>query len=695
MHLSIPMKYSYKPEWVRAAAFGLAVAVSLSVPALCLAQSTVPSFTISTVVGQGPPSSPSYGGDGYAAISAYLNGPASVAFDSKGNMYICDQVNDVIRMVTASTGNISTVAGNNSAGYSGDGKAAISAQLNGPDSIVVDSKGNFYFSDFNNGVIRMVNPSGVISTFAGSQAAGKGFSGDGGAATASALFDPTGIAFDPAGNLIISDYGTYADLNYIGNDRIREVYAATGIINTIVGTGTVGYDNGGGVALAAHLNGVAQVAVDNNGNLYFADSFNNQIRKVVLATGTISLLAGSSTTAFGYSGDGGLATDALLNDPTGVAVDAAGNVYICDTFNDVIRVVTPDGLIHTVAGLSANAPNPGFSGDGGPALSAQFNSPYSITIDSSGNLYVADYGNSVIRKLAPSSSSGTGAPAPAIRTASGVISASDFGALSAVAPGSWIEIYGSNLAATTRQWGANDFTGINGINAPTGLNNTTVSIGGQAAFVEYISAAQVNVQVPGTVGLGSQPVIVSTSAGSSKAYNVNVNLEEPALYAPAVFSTDFTGLVGNGSGSLKQAQQQVAWAGALFPDLTTYAFPTASFAGIGSRAAKPGDTIVFYGIGFAQVPLSPPGTVPQVANGLSLPVAPNFYFNGVQAQVTYAGLAPQTATTGYLGLYQFNVIVPAISVPVGQIAAVPVTVSVNENGTVVFGTQTLYTAISN
>jgi uncharacterized protein (TIGR03437 family) len=676
MHLSIRMNQAEKRYRVRASMLGLAGIASCLLPALCLAQSPVPSFTISTVVGQGPPASAGYSGDGNLAISASLNGPASVAFDSKGNMYICDQANNVIRMVTASTGNISTVAGNNSAGYSGDGKAAISAQINAPDSIVVDSKGNFYFSDFNNGVVRMVNTAGIIETYAGSQTQGKGFSGDGGAATAAALFNPTGIALDSSGNMFISDYGTYADLNYIGNDRIREVLASTGIINTIVGDGTVGFSNGGGVALSAWLNGVAQVAVDNKGNLYFADAFNNEVRKVVLSTGTITLLAGSSTAAYGYSGDGGLATDALLNNPTGVAVDTAGNVYIADSFNDVIRVVTPDGLIHTVAG-STSAPNPGYTGDGGPALSAQFNGPYSLTFDSAGNLYVADYGNFVIRKMVPTASVGTGAPPP---NTTGVIGASAFGALSSVAPGSWIEIYGTNLAALTRQWATTDFTGID---APTQLNNTTVSIGGQSAFVEYISPTQVNAQVPSGIGLGTQPVIVGTASGSSAAYKVNVNLEEPGLFAPAVFSSLFN-------------QQQIQWVGALFPDLATYVFPPGTFAGITSRAAKPGDTIVIYGVGFGPVPESPAGTIPQVSNGLSLPVAPYFYFNGVQAQVTYAGIAPQSATTGYIGLYQFNVIVPPIpNLQVGIPMAVQVTFTITENKLTVTGTQTLYTAVEN
>jgi uncharacterized protein (TIGR03437 family) len=473
--------------------------------------------------------------------------------------------------------------------------------------------------------------------------------------------------------MYISDYGTFSDFNKVGNDRIREVLASNGYISTIAGTGNVGYLPPGGPALSTNLNGVNQIALDTFGNLYLADSFNNIVRKIVLSTGVMSIVAGAPNVS-GYSGDEGQAVNALLNNPTGVAVDSAGNVYICDTYNDVIRMVTPDGIIHTIAGSGGSAaPNPGYTGDGGPALSAQFNEPYSITIDSSGNLYIADYANFVIRKLVPSSAPGSGAPAPKIRATSGVISASDFGALSAVGPGSWIEIYGTNLASTTREWGASDFTGTNNATAPTQLSNTTVSIGGQPAFVEFISPTQVNAQVPSTVGLGSQPVVVGTASGSSAAFSVTVNLEQPALFSPAAFKP---------------------YVGALFPDLSTYVLPPGEFSGVTSRAAKPGDTIVFYGIGFAQVPGSPAGTVPQVANGLTLPVYPKFYFNNVQAVVSYAGLATQTATTGYIGLYQFNVVVPTIPGLSSTPMNVPVTFTVNENGTDVAGTQTLYTSVA-
>jgi uncharacterized protein (TIGR03437 family) len=663
------MNQAPRRRWGWTATVPLVSLAFLYLPALCQAQ-TPPTYTVSTIAGSIPPGTgknviptAGYGGDGNLAISATLNGPASVAIDSSGNMYIADQVNNVIRAVSASTGKISTVAGTNVVGYGGDGGPAISAQIQSPDTIILDSKGNFYFSDVTNSAIRWVNASThVIQTYAGAIASGTGFSGDGAAATASALNRPSGIAFDSAGNMYLSD---------TGNERIREVTLSNGFINTIVGDGQQGYLPVGGAALSAHLNGPRAIAIASNGDIYFADSFNNQIRKV--SAGVISLVAGSPTALFGYSGDGGLATNALLNDPTGIALDSSGNLYICDTYNDVIRMVTPDGNIHTIAG-AVTGPTPGYSGDGGPALSALFNEPESIVVDSAGNLYVCDYGNDIVRKLVPSTKPGGGLSAPAIKSG-GVITASGYGGQSAIAPGTWIEIYGANLASTTRQWAASDFSGIN---APTGLNQTTVSVGGQAAFVEYISANQVNAQVPGNIGLGTQPVVVSTPGGASAAYNVTVNLQEPALLAPAVFSDLFNG-------------QTVQWVTALFTDLSTYVFPTNAFNGVTSRPAKPGDTIVFYGIGFAPVPGNPPGQIPQTANGLTLPIAPNFYFNGVQAQVTYAGLAPN-----FIGLYQFNVVVPPVpGLVVGTPTAVKLTFTVNENGTQVAGTQTFYTAVEN
>jgi len=654
------------PRWNRAAVL-LGVA-SLLLPALSLAQ-TPPVYTINTIIGSGPSvAGPGYTGDGGTALTAQLNAPTSVVLDSKGNIYIADQANNVIREV--SNGNISTVAGYGTGGYSGDAGLAASAALNAPDSLAFDKQGNYYFSEVRNNVVRKVTVStGDIGPVAGKFSLGAGDLGDGFAATAAELNGPSGVAIDGSGNIYIADSI---------DAKIRLVTASTGNIGTYAGTGTYGFYGNGGPAIAAHLNYPRQIAFNPNGNgdLYIADSLSNQIRKISVAGGTpvISLVAGDPAGNPGFSGDGGPAAGALLDHPDGVAVDASSNVYICDTFNNRIRMVTPDGIIHTIAGYTLL---PGWTGDGGPALSAQFKEPTSIWVDGSGNLYVADLGNNVIRKLTPNTGPPAPAPAPVIRTTGnpGVQSAGDFGAFATVAPGSWIEIYGTNLAPVTRSWATADFSGNN---APTTLGVTTVTIGGQGAFIDYISPTQVNAQVPGTVGLGPQPVTVNTPSGTSNTYKVTVNYEQPGLLAPTEFHTP--------QGQQYAIAQLAGTAG------TTYVFPKGEFAGVNSQPAAPGQTIVLYGIGFGPVPGDPPGQIPQSLPPLLSP-APKFYFGSgiakVQATVNFAGLAAPD-----IGLYQFNVVVPNISCGT-TCDAVPLTFTVNIDGTDVPGTQTLYTAVQN
>ena len=656
------------PRWSRAAVL-LGIA-SLLLPALCLAQ-TPPVYTINTIIGSGPSvAGPGYTGDGGTALTAQLNAPTSVVLDSKGNIYIADQANNVIREV--SNGNISTVAGYGTAGYSGDAGLAASASLSAPDSLAFDKQGNYYFSEVKNNVVREVTISTTdINPVAGKFSLGAGDLGDGFAATAAELNGPAGIAIDGSGNIYIADS--------IDN-KIRLVTASTGNIGTYAGTGSPGFYGNGGQAILAHLNSPRQIALNPNGNgdLYIADSLSHQIRKISVSGGVpvISLVAGDPGGNPGYGGDGGPAAGALLNYPTGVAVDASSNVYIADNYNNCIRMVTPDGIIHTIAGIPS--PLSGWTGDGGPALSAQFKEPTALSVDGSGNLYVADLGNNVIRKLVPNSGPPAALPNPAIRTAGnpGVQSAGDFGAFTSVAPGSWIEIYGTNLAPDTRSWATADFSGNN---APTTLDRTTVTIGGQGAFIDYISPTQVNVQVPGTVGLGPQPVTVSTASGTSNTYTVNVNYEQPGLLAPTEFHTPL--------GQQYVIAQLAGVAG------TPYVFPTGEFAGVNSQPAAPGQTIVLYGIGFGPVPGDPPGQIPQSLPPLLSP-APKFYFGSGSAKVeatavNFAGLAAPD-----IGLYQFNVVVPNVSCGT-TCNAVPLTFTVNIDGTDVPGTQTLFTAIQN
>ena len=338
--------------------------------------------TITTIAGNG---TQGFAGDGGPATSASLT-PAGVCVDGSGNIYIADDVNNRIRKVSPS-GIISTIAGNGNYGFSGDGGPATSASLAQPLGVFVDGLGNIYIADTDNRRIRKVSPSGVITTIAGNGNAG--FSGDGGPATSTSLYNPRGVFVDGSGNIYIADQGNY---------RIRRV-SPSGTISTIAGTGTRGFSGDGGPATSADLYTPAGVCVDDLGNIYIAEAGYsiNRIRKVS-SSGIITTIAGIGTGSGipGFSGDGGPATSADLYTPTGVFVDGPGNVYIADQSNSRIRKVSPSGTISTIAGNGTN----GFSGDGGIATSASLSSPSGVFVDESGNIYIADLNNRRIRKVA-------------------------------------------------------------------------------------------------------------------------------------------------------------------------------------------------------------------------------------------------------------------------------------------------------
>ncbi len=328
---------------------------------------------ITTVAGNGMNA---YSGDGCQATNASL-APWGVAVDTFGNLFIADRGNSRIRKVD-SNGIITTVAGNGIAAYSGDGTAATNASLNRPTSVAVDAAGNLFIADAQNNRIRKVGTNGIITTVAG------GGVGDRLAATDATLNGPLGVAVDASGNLFIA-----------GGNRIRKV-SASGIITTVAGNGSSIYSGDGGAGVNAGLAGPFSVAVDLFGNLFIADGNSARIREVD-TNGIIRTVAGNGTAS--YSGDGGAATNATLNEPTGIAVDVFDNLFIADQGNNRIREVGTNGIITTVAGMGPSYPGGGFSGDGGPATNASLWLPVDVTVDASGNLFIADRLNFRIRKV--------------------------------------------------------------------------------------------------------------------------------------------------------------------------------------------------------------------------------------------------------------------------------------------------------
>lgn len=390
---------------------------------------------ITTVAGVGQYG---YNGENIKATTTAMGFPRGLVVNTAGEFWYSDPGNNRVRMVNSS-GLVNTVAGNGFPGYSGDGGPATSAQVNQPNGLALDASGNLYFSDTGNNVIRMVDNSGNIHTIAGNGTAG--FSGDGGAATSASLDSPHGLAFDTTGNLYIADdlnnrvrivsglgSGTVTINTYAGNGgtgengdgglassaavgfprgvmvangtlyiatagqaRIRQVNLTSQIINTYAGS-TVGYDGDGNPPLSSMFVSPTGMMVDSLGDVLIVDTGNDRVRKVNAAGTTVSTSVG------GYVGDGGVATNGCLNSPENVAFDSAGNFYVVEGNGNRVREVS-GGNISTLAGTGVT----GYSGDGGLATAAKINSPAGVAADPSGNIYIADNGNNVIRVVNNSS----------------------------------------------------------------------------------------------------------------------------------------------------------------------------------------------------------------------------------------------------------------------------------------------------
>jgi len=327
-----------------------------------------------------------FNGDGVLATTADLWFAAAVALDVEGNAFVADSFNNRIRRVDARTGVITTVAGTGYQGFSGDGGLATEAKLNSPGGVVLDATGNILIADTFNHRIRVVDHrTGIISTLVGSGI--QGSAGDDGLAILTQLSGPTGIYVDLDGNLLIAD---------TANHRVLKVEKATGVISVLAGTGTLGFSGDGGFGTAAQLNGPTAVAADGEGRVLIADTFNNRVRRLDTRTGMIVTIAGAG--AEGFGGDGALASEAELTEPSGVAVDAKGNILVADTLNNRIRRIDSlTGIITTVVGVGTR----GSSGSGTRALSAALNNPVGLTQDAFGNIVVADaWNHRVLRVIA-------------------------------------------------------------------------------------------------------------------------------------------------------------------------------------------------------------------------------------------------------------------------------------------------------
>ena len=348
---------------------------------------------ISTVAG----SASGYYGDGMSATVALFSYPYALALDASGNLYVGDWNNRRVRKVNAATGLVSTVAGTGVAGYGTDGIPATSSELWEPRGVVLDASGNLYIADSPGsgtarccGRVRKVDAvTGLINAVAGG---GTIFCDANGIAAKSvdlgiSSCGPTCVVFDKSGNLYLGWACAW----------VSKVDMVTGLISRVAGSATImGYNGDGIPATSAALKDPAGIALDSSGNLYIADSGNNRIRKVDAATGLISTLAGTGVE--GYNGDGIPATSAELYYPTSIVLDSSGNLYISDAYNNRIRKVNAaTGLISTVAGTGTA----GYNGDGITATSAQLYEPMGVTVDSFGNLYIADSLNNRVRKVSP------------------------------------------------------------------------------------------------------------------------------------------------------------------------------------------------------------------------------------------------------------------------------------------------------
>jgi len=554
---------------------------------------------ITTVAGNGKPGNT---GDGGLATNAELGfGALYIAPDSQGNLYILDEATYHIRKVNAA-GIINTIAGAGT-GALMDGAAAASVSQIPGNGLATDSAGDIYVCG--GSVIWKIDAGGILHLIGGTLQ-GPGFSGDEGPAI-DAQLGCSSLALDGAGNIYLTDDFT---------NHVRKI-DTKGIITTIAGNGKQGYAGDGGPAINAELFLPQGVAADSAGNVYFADNA-VYIRKVD-TSGTIHTVAGNGQSI--SISDGVPATSTGMN-PTYVAVDGAGNLFIADTSSNRVREVNTAGILKTVAGGITN-----FNlGDGGPATSASLQSPADVILDNAGNLYIDDQFHFRVRKVAgigaPKQGGGGGSPSI---TANGVVNGASF--QPGVVSGSWATIVGSNLSPATDTWAKAIVDG----KLPDKLDGVSVTIGFAPAYIYYISPGQINLIVPPDLGPGPVQVTVKNSAGTSASMMVTASTFGPAFFL----------WPNNQAVATRQDFSLAAKAG--------------TFAGVNTVAAKPGDVIILWGTGFGStIPAVPPGTETPSSTTYSTSTKPTVTLNNISAHVYGAALAP-----GFAGLYQVAIQVPS------------------------------------
>ena len=575
-------------------------------------------YVVSTVAGPGSApgvavvsgslSTTSYGiGDGGPPLMGYLQSPVAVAWVN-GNLFILENGGCRVRVVTNAI--ITTAAGigidDNSStttasiGYTGDGGLSSLATLNYPEGMAVDASANVYVADTLDYAVRMFKDGGNITTIAGTGFSG--FGADGVAATSSQLSLPRAVAIDSAGNVYIAD----------GN-RIRKV--SGGNITTIAGGLGPGYAGDGGPATAALFNSPQGLTVDSAGNIYVADTFNQRIRKIA-PNGIITTVVGTGVA--GGSGDGGLAVNAQIEAPTGVVMDSTGAMYVAE--HNRVRKIFANKTITTIAGNGTD----GYTGDGGLATGAEFMTAYGLSLDSSGNVYVADSGNNVIRLISPEPS--------------GTITNAASNLPTAVAPGEIMTIYGTGLGTDPISYQTVDVVSNPQGLIDTTLNNLQVNFNGFSAPILYQEGKQIAVVVPYEIaGAGSSVGVQVINNGVTTAA-LNATLQATA---PEIFSAN-----GSGTGQAAALDQNGTLNSSTNP-------------------ATAGSAVVLYATGEGVTsPGGIDGLINNAAIALPKPIAAvSVTVGGVNTPIEYAGAAPGQVA----GLMQVNIRLPLTGLGSGNL----------------------------